>query len=606
MEIIYSFNLNKILKCAVVNKFPCMLINLKHLPVKDRDILTQKGIKEIKLDGLTDEERQACEREYIENIADIGFKHQSIEWWANPVSEKNEHISELFKKLCRLYGIVKVIERYVETDIRIYLVCDADIFEQIRAYCAQNSLKVSTLERFIWFRELREKLSALPQIFLSLGKILIRKIYLSYTMGFTMKKIDNAKKYYVIRTWIDNRFIKDSDIYRDSYFGKLPQYIAAEGYDVIILAGIIGDYREANRKINRLKGFQIIPEEFFLRLLDFLRVFLRLHFRKTRLKQRVLFRDIDATRLYEIEISKGYFNADYLKNILRFFIAKRFSEAVKFNKYIQTFENYAWEKMTILGIRETNPKMKIYGFQHAFISRNSFKYFPGEKEKDIIPLPDRIITMGKRTKEIIEKYGNYKTDILNIGCALRQEYLNALKPFKRRRFNKVVVPLTMVRNESILIMNFLHESGLSQTDIKVVIRCHPAAPFDSFKKYIDFKMPYNFLINNEKKVYEELSTTDMVLYTWTTVSVEALKMGLPVIYLDIFEYMYVDPLFECSFLKRAVSSPEKLLLVIRELYNMTDAEFYHEQALAQEYVRDYFYPATEENLSAFMRNNVSA
>ena len=100
-------------------------------------------------------------------------------------------------------------------------------------------------------------------------------------------------------------------------------------------------------------------------------------------------------------------------------------------------------------------------------------------------------------------------------------------------------------------------------------------------------------------MYEELSTTDIVLYTWTTIAVEALKLGLPIIYLDILNPMYVDPLFECSYLKRTVSKPYELLQNIDALYNMSDLEFYKEQELAQSYLKEYFYPVTEKNLKPF-------
>ena len=91
----------------------------------------------------------------------------------------------------------------------------------------------------------------------------------------------------------------------------------------------------------------------------------------------------------------------------------------------------------------------------------------------------------------------------------------------------------------------------------------------------------------------------MVLYTWTTVAAEALRMGLPVIYLDVLSPMRVDPLFECEMLKKSVASPEDLLAAIEGFYNMTDEDFAAQQAGAQGYLKDYFYPVTQENLAPF-------
>ena len=82
-------------------------------------------------------------------------------------------------------------------------------------------------------------------------------------------------------------------------------------------------------------------------------------------------------------------------------------------------------------------------------------------------------------------------------------------------------------------------------------------------------------------------------------SLTLFKVGLPVIYLDILDPMYVDPLFMCSALKRVAKSSNQLTSVINNLYNMEDEPFYLEQKQAQEYLKDYFYPVTESNLNAF-------
>lgn len=606
IEIIYSSNVKKILRFDIKKNGLYFFISLDDESKRFNELLKLKEIKEINVEEISEEERKLCEKEYINVIADLGFNYKSVKWWANSVSEKNEHVSDQFKNLCLFYSLIKTLREYFEKDMSVFVICNNEIYNQLKIYCNQNNIKLLSLEKyvFLWVRTICMNCYNLLRIAFSLTKVVMRKIYISYKLGAVLKRNDGkTKTYYVTRTWLDNRFLTNKKVYHDAYFGKLPEYVSSHGYNVAFLAGIINNFTEVIKKIKNTREILIIPEESFLKFKDIFRLFSYMYHKKTKLNQGVLFNNLDVTFFFENEIARGYRSEEYLMNILRYLIAKRFADAIKFEAYIQTFENYAWEKMTILGISEAKPEGKIFGFQHAFISRNSFKYFPGEKEKDIIPLPDKIVTMGEKTKEIMERYGAYKEGILETGCALRQEYIWDFKPFARRRFNKVVIPLTMVKKESMLIMNFLHESGLPQTDIKVIIRCHPAAPFDSFKKYIDFKMPYNFIINNEKKVYEELSTTDIVLYTWTTVAVEALKLGLPIIYLDILNPMYVDPLFECDALKKSVKKPEELLPAIESFYYMNDDSFYKEQTAAQEYLKEYFYPVTVDNMASFIPKN---
>ena len=602
LKIVHALNIKKILKFYAKTKSPCSFIIPDNALKKYSGILKHNGLKEIEVTEIDDEEKIFCEKEYINNIANLSLHYHSAEWWANPVSEKNEHISSHYKNLCFFYSLIKTLQRYFTSGMSVFVLCNREIFEPLKVYCYQNSIKITSLENpFIFrMRGSYEKVFFALKIIVFLIKTFARKIYVTHELKYKIREeIDNKKDYYVIRTWLDGRFLTTGADYQDAYFGKLPGYAIKNGYNVLLLAGILNNYREIINKTKVTNNILIVPEEYFLDYSDFFRLLGYITRERIKLRQKIFFNGIDVTALYKREIEKGCFNIVYAQNILRYFIARRFAQSVNFKTYIHTYENYAWEKMTILGIREIKPEGKLLAFQHAFISRNSFKYFFGKAEKNITPLPDKIITMGRVTKEILEKYGDYSPEMLKIGSALRQEYIGSLTPLKRRLFNKIIVPLTMVRNESVLIMNFLYDSGLPQRNIKVLIRCHPAAPFESFRKNINFELPDNFIISNEKSVNEELTTTDMVLYTWTTVAVEAIKLGLPVIYLDILAPMYVDPLFECNALKRTVKKPDELLPVIENFYNMDDELFYKEHKVAQEYLKEYFYPVTRENLSPF-------
>lgn len=581
----------------------CFFINLYDELTKDNDILKSNGIREVKIEDMTHEERIQCKNEYLNNIAELSAMYNSIEWWANAISEKNEYQPYHYRNLCSFYSLIKTLRKYMNRDMRIFIVCNYEIFAQLKIYCEQNHIRIISAEEPVILRlkKIYEKIYTAVHIVYTLTKIAVRKMYIHYMLACRIKRgFDNAESYYVIRTWADKRFLTEKSPIHNTHFWRLPEYVIQHGYNLMLLVGITNNFTKIIKKIREDRTCLVIPEEYFFRYSDFLQVFKYLHVKKIVLKKKIFFNGLDVTALYETGINRNYFSVYYLFNIVHYILAKRLAQAVKLKTFIQTFENYAWEKMTLLGIREFCSDNALLGFQHAYVSRNSFKYFPGKMERDVMPLPDRIVTMGKRTREIMERFGSYNKDTLKVGCALRQGYLNNIKPFKRRRMNRIVVPLTMVKKESVILMDFLYRSGLAKSELEVVIRCHPAAPYKSFRKDICFRLPENFIINNEKSASEELSRADIVIYIWTTVAIEALKMGLPVIYLDILYPMYVDPLFECKALKREVSIPDKLVPAIEGFYNMDDDDFYKEQQSAQEYLREYFYPVNEENLQAFL------
>ncbi|MBI5888776.1 MAG: hypothetical protein HZB82_08725 [Deltaproteobacteria bacterium] len=559
------------------------------------------GIREIRLEGLTPAEKKICRLDYIDAIAGLGADFSSPEWWANAASEKNEHTSEHFKNLCLFYLLVKALKAV--DDVIVYVVCNDAVALQLWAWCGRAGIKITGVGKrpFVTgrFDEGVRTFKAVKAAFGVAIRAVVRKLYLFVVAGAHIRKnLDRTKDYYVIRSWINKDALRQCVYAKDPYFGRLPETAVERGFNTLIVAGILNNFTETVRGLKRVDAL-IVPEEYFLSLSDIVRALFRLSLRRTRLKRPVMFSGVDVSAIYEAEIEKGYLDASYTKNILRYFIAARLACSIRFGLYTQTYENYAWEKMMILGIRKNRPQARILGFQHAFVSEDSFKYFTGAKERDIAPLPDGIITMGRATKNILQSYGNYPAGILTEGCALRQEYLAGVKIFNRRRFGRVVVPLTMIAKESALTLDFLCSSGLASSGIKVIVRCHPAAPFETFQRLLAEELPDSFVFDSARSVEEELRQSDMVLYTWTTVAAEALRMGLPVIYLDVLSPLRVDPLFECDALKKSVSVPEGLIPAMDGFYNMTDEAFSAEQAGAQSYLKDYFYPVTPKNLAPF-------
>jgi len=113
---------------------------------------------------------------------------------------------------------------------------------------------------------------------------------------------------------------------------------------------------------------------------------------------------------------------------------------------------------------------------------------------------------------------------------------------------------------------------------------------------------YGVKVEKDVSIKESLKWADVLLYTSSTVSLEALSLGIPVIYLELGELLKPDPLFGYDGLKWAVSDPDNLLATIDFIDNLPNGEFRILQDKAKEYTRRYFYPVTEENLEQFIIN----
>ena len=597
MKIIYSSNFKAILGYKPNNldkKIRLIVSNSDH---QLQELTQVKRLKYTFVESITGEEQLACEKEYIANIAGLADNFDNWRWWANPVSEKNEHLGQEYKDLCEAFLLIKTTDNHLCQSEDIFVYGNPNIFVILKEYYLAKGIPVVGLNMY-WLKDFVSFCCQLIKVMAFIFKVILRKLFLEMKKGKFNCQIKDKNYDYIIRTWLYYR--PETDFKADVFFGDLIGHMFNKHKKVLLLSGILDNYSKTINKINDYQGeLTVVPEEYFLKYSDIFKLFCHFQFRVSRFKEKISFKGIDVSAYYSKQILKNFWQAPYFNNIVHYLIGKNFAKKVDFKVFIQTFENYSWEKVTIKAIRQGKPNAKILGFQHAFISRNSFKYFPGDREILKMPLPDKIITMGRRTKEILEKYGAYGSQQIEQGCALRQQYFKKSLPVVHRNIEKILVPLTMVASESVKIIRFVYQSELIKTNKKIIIRPHPACCFDRVAQQLDFKVYDNFIVDNSRPVGEQLMEIDLVIYTWSTIAAEALRLCLPVVYLDILKPFYVDPLFECLALKRQVSQPGELTGVINDFDQMVNRDFQQEQQQAQEYIKDYFNPVTEKNLEPF-------
>ena len=109
------------------------------------------------------------------------------------------------------------------------------------------------------------------------------------------------------------------------------------------------------------------------------------------------------------------------------------------------------------------------------------------------------------------------------------------------------------------LVNFVFNALSNAKDFRVIIRTHPARPFDRIRKDLcfDIDLHKNFSVSNQKSLKEDLEDVDILIYWGSTVSLEALMMGIPVIHVSLDDIVKVDPLFDCSHLKWTVENRER-------------------------------------------------
>jgi hypothetical protein len=111
------------------------------------------------------------------------------------------------------------------------------------------------------------------------------------------------------------------------------------------------------------------------------------------------------------------------------------------------------------------------------------------------------------------------------------------------------------------------------------------------------RFPYR--ASSKATVAEELQNSDVVLYVSSTIAIEAIAVGLPVVYLDIGDFMNPDPLFDFSEFKWSVTNPAQLGPTLKAIDGLTAANLEQRRAAGRAYALAYLRPADADGIAAF-------
>lgn len=568
---------------------------------KDAEIiklLNSYSCEELNICDYQENVREELFGAYIDLIGRLGKEINSIYWWAGFTSSKNRFISKFFPTLFAYYVICDELKKKPAENILVIFPPDG-MARAIRSYCGQNSIEFTSGSCFCL--NLRQRVREKIEHFARISYFIFNNWKRIFLAGKYFRNNAKGKEYYVVRTWVYQSSIDKNNKFSDPFFGRLPDYLTAQKKEVMVLAGIIGDYRSISGKLSNCREeYLIFPQEYFLRYSDVIGCLVNCYLNHNRIKGETDFCGLDVSEIVQEEI-----NNDYRKysreGLLQKYIIKNITNGLKIETFALTYENNPWEKICILALREYSKTTKIIGYQHAVVTKASANMFISGEEKGVVPIPDKIITAGEVTKNIMESYGRYPEGLIKSSCTLRHEYIHNVKKKAFSRKNTILVSLEGVP-ECYKLVDFVFNAFGNSKEYKIIIRTHPERPFSRVKEDLDFNMDLfdNFCVSTQKSIKDDLNLADILVYWGTTVSLEALMMGIPVIHVDLNDIITVDPLFDCKCLKWTVKRPEELMDIISKIHCLSEEEYAGQYNKAREYIEKYLQEVTDDRLKEFI------
>ncbi len=272
-----------------------------------------------------------------------------------------------------------------------------------------------------------------------------------------------------------------------------------------------------------------------------------------------------------------------------------------FNFYI-TFENNPWEKMLYLVRQVSKQPFQITGFQHATIQRDAANYYLSDYESKRHLHPDIIYCVGSITTQLLKSYSHYRQLPVREGCALR--YNLPLKKKYLKQFStkiQILVTLDGTKAEAKALLDLVIKYSLNQrADIHFVIKEHPNMRIKDFSSDALTRIAQkdNLSIANGS-LYEALNESDILLYSCTTVCLEALAQGIPLIQFGN-SLLNLDPLFNFTEYKITVQDISQLDRALKNFRAMSQDERSQREELGRKFVEEYFSPCTPDAIKRFL------
>jgi hypothetical protein len=517
-------------------------------------------------------------------------------WWALNLTNKNPITTPLCSKVYYAVLISRLINSF-NAEWLVVIDSDREVFCQVERLGADVDIIYAGARSGL--KDLTRKISLFSIFYRALLAIAQKIIATLYAPP---GKIEKEKERVVIMSLLYGPAFKEGR-YQDIYFGSFVEYLKKSGKDILSLVWVFESYPGMLKKARLIgKEYHIYAREYFIstkEIVSALFMSLRKYFTPLEPIGPCMIKDVDVSYLVQHYVRREYTSSRFFGNLLSYFAAKGLSRSVRIERFYYPFENRAFEKMMVLALREYAPSTRIIGYQHASLSSRHTNFFLTKEEAAATPLPDVLLTMGGVTKDILKNRGNFPEKILRSGCALRQSGFSGRLKNKPVKITRLFIALATGIDEYVKALSFLSEALGERPPYEIWIRPHPVFSLDEAIMMAG-KPAFAFMKADKQSLEDCFAWADVVLYVHSTISLEAMARGIPVINIGIDEPLDPDPLFDFDDFKWRAGSPGDLLGIIDGISQLDENEFLARQKAGEAYVNRYMKPVTDECLKNFL------
>ena len=558
-----------------------------------RDLLAA-GAVEIDRPELYRKEGGTFRTKYVDFLGALNIRNASFKWWTFNFTSKNYFVNEL----CRQIFHASLIIRLAEDDANdlVVIVDDPVLADFVKAVLTSRGRRVIHRVRSGLLEILRRSTR------LGILYCLIAKVRTAMTSRALLRAmVIPSRRDCLMITLLGGQSFDSPVSYRDTYFGSLHNYLQQENV-TCLTAGAVFTHDPATLQPLRQSGTSdLAPLDAFTPIGELIRWAFRcvaMYSSVPSVQGDTTFDGIDVAPLISQCMKREIGTGNVLLNVWFYLTSRVLAKRIAFRAVLYPFENRSWEKMLVLAFRE-GTACRLIGYQHASITPRHSSLLFSENEWDATPVPDLVVTTGEIPAQMLVKIGRYPERRVRAGVALRQPSARGKLREGRGEVQKILVILSSSLEEYVKSLLVLNEGLRSNDRYEIVLRTHPTIPLSAALERVP-PMTFRYRQSSKASAAEDLQEADVVCYTSSTVALEAMSLGIPLVYLDLGDFMDPDPLFDFTDLKWSVRNPSEILPTLDRIGSLPLPELQKRRLSAQAYAVSYTRPADAAGLREFM------
>lgn len=543
---------------------------------------------------------------YVTALGRVNVEHASRDWWAMPFTTKNPISTEL----CRdAFAFLLIAELARKTEGALAVVTDSEaLAAQVEAWGRGEGITVVNGVRSRLTKQwLLDRLAPLAIVFLA-----FRALWFRLRIGDQSRMPADGGPMTVIVTLVHPHSFTADGQFCDTYFGKLQEWLTARSIPVVTAGFVQGQsvwlaqaFLPGSAPGGQVPvGAVLTVGEILWCMWDSFRAWTR----RDQMAHATPV-EIDGVRLDKLirqAIRDAHASGDVFRSFYVSRCASRLAERLKITRCWYPYENRAWEKMLLLGIRAASPKTRLVGYQHASVTASHTNFLLTEEEVERTPLPDAIVTLGDVTREWLIREGRHPSVLLKTGCALRQPKAGtaAIRARRSARVTRLLLALATNLNEYVMTLAFLEEACVAARFCRndgreLRIRPHPTIALEEAVRLLpNGRAQFPYAVSTGAAA-DDLAWADVVLYASSTIGLEAVGLGVPAVYLDLGDILDTDPMGGWTEFKWVVREPKDLAHALAEIEALPQEQYSARQHEGRSYADAYLVPVTDRALQVF-------